>query len=85
MKGAVMVHSKRIEIGQRVGILTGLYASRFAVFKGRSRKQRRKVVVTPFLANTRILIEALSIRRAVVTRGATKCPRPGKSAKTKSS
>ena len=62
MKGSVMVHGKRIEVGQRVEILAGPYMSRFGIFKGRSRKQPRKVVVTPFLANTRILIEAQSIR-----------------------
>jgi hypothetical protein len=66
MKGAVTVRGKKIEIGQRVEILAGPYASRFGIFKGRSRKQPKKVVVTPLLGCTRILIEAQSIRRVEV-------------------
>jgi hypothetical protein len=64
MKGSVMVNGKRVALGDRVQILVGPYASRFGIFKGRSRKQPKKVVVTPLLGCTRILIEAHSIRKA---------------------
>jgi hypothetical protein len=66
MKGAVMVRGKKIEIGQRVEILAGPYASRFGIFRGRSRKQPKKIVVEPFPSHTRILIEAQLVRRAEV-------------------
>jgi hypothetical protein len=64
MKGAIIRDGKRIEVGQRVEILAGPYASRFGIFRGRSRKQPGKIVVEPFPSHTRILIEAQSIRRA---------------------
>jgi hypothetical protein len=63
-KGAVVVGGKKIEVGARVEILAGPYASRFGIFRGRSRKQPKKIVVEPFPSHTRILIEAQSIRRA---------------------
>jgi transcription antitermination factor NusG len=65
-KGAIVLDGKRIEVGQRVEILNGPYASRFAIFRGRSRKQPNKVLVTPFSGNTRILIEAQAIRKVEV-------------------
>jgi hypothetical protein len=64
MKASVTVNGQRIALGDRVQILVGPYASRFGIFKGRSRKQPKKVVVTPLLGCTRILIEANSIRKA---------------------
>jgi hypothetical protein len=64
MKGAVVIGGKKINIGDRVVVLSGPYTSRFGIFKGRSRKQPEKVIVTPLLGCTRILLNQDSIRKA---------------------
>ena len=62
MKGAVTVCGKRIEVGQRVQIIDGPFASRFAIYKGKSRT-KKKIVVIPFLGRARILLEPQAIRK----------------------
>lgn len=64
MKGAVIVHGKRIEVGQRVEIIVGPFSGRFGLFKGRSRKRPRKIVVTPWGSTTHLFLNVDAIRRA---------------------
>jgi hypothetical protein len=62
--GAIVVGGKKINIGDRVEVLAGPYASRFAVFRGSSRTQPGKVLIEPLPAcSTRIVIARASIRK----------------------
>jgi hypothetical protein len=64
MKGAVTVNGKRIEVGAKVLIVNGPYSSRYGIFRGKCRTKPGKILVTPFLSTTRILLEPCAIRKA---------------------
>jgi hypothetical protein len=64
MKGSITVNGKRIDIGAKVLIIDGPFASRLGFFRGRAKSKPGKILVTPALTTTRILLDANSIRKA---------------------
>jgi transcription antitermination factor NusG len=70
MKGAVVVDGRRIEIGDRVRILSGPYTGCAALFKGRSPRKKGKLLVLTMMSwqSARILVDEDAIRREEVRR-----------------
>jgi hypothetical protein len=64
MKGSIMVNGKRIDVGAKVLIIDGPYSSRLGFFRGRCKTKPGKVLVTPALTTTNIVLGADAIRKA---------------------